>query len=77
MVEPEAGHWRYFHRAVLHGRSEKSEHVAEQMRREGESGIQIVGAITEHGTNALELPVIGIPVMRATTQVLAAIDASS
>ena len=65
----------YLHRAVLMGDREKSEHVAEQMRRDGGSGIEIVGAITEHGTTALELSP-GIPVIADYDDVLDAIDAA-
>ena len=45
----------FLHRALLMGERAKSEHVAQQMKRDGGSGIQIVGAITEHGTTSQEL----------------------
>ncbi len=52
---------RYLHRAILMGERQKSAHVAEQIARDGVSGFQIVGAITEHG-EARELAP-GIPVL--------------
>jgi len=52
----------YSHRAILMGERQKSEHVAQQIRRDGASGIRIVGAITEHGGSGQELAP-GIPVL--------------
>jgi len=52
----------FSHRAILMGERVKSVHVARQMARDGASGIQIVGAITEHGTDGHELD-SGIPVL--------------
>jgi exopolysaccharide biosynthesis polyprenyl glycosylphosphotransferase len=52
----------YSHRAILMGERQKSEHVAQQMRRDGTSGIRIVGAITEHGGSGREIAP-GIPVL--------------
>lgn len=51
----------FSHRAILMGERGKSEHVAEQMAREGTSGIVIVGAITERGSERELAP--GIPVL--------------
>lgn len=53
---------RYSHRAILMGERQKSVHVAEQIARDGNSGIVIVGAITELGSSELELAP-GIPVL--------------
>jgi len=53
---------QYSHRAILMGERMKSEHVAEQMAREGSSGIIIVGAVTERGTAERDLAP-GIPVL--------------
>ena len=52
----------FSHRAVLMGERGKSVHVAQQMTRDGNSGIVIVGAITEHGMADRELAP-GIPVL--------------
>jgi exopolysaccharide biosynthesis polyprenyl glycosylphosphotransferase len=52
----------YSHRAVLMGERQKSVHVAQQMARDGASGITIVGAITERGMGDRELGP-GIPVL--------------
>lgn len=52
----------YSHRAVLMGERQKSVHVAQQMVRDGASGITIVGAITERGMGEQELAP-GIPVL--------------
>lgn len=52
----------YSHRAVLMGERQKSVHVAQQMARDGSSGIVIVGAITEHDGGRDELAP-GIPVL--------------
>ena len=52
----------YSHRAILMGERAKSMHVAQQMARDGASGITIVGAITEHGTGETEIGP-GIPVL--------------
>ena len=65
----------YLHRAVLLGERSKCEHVARQMTRDGGSGIQIVGAITEHGTTETELSP-GIPVIADYAHILDAIDAA-
>lgn len=51
----------YSHRAVLMGERQKSVHVAQQMARDGASGIVIVGAITERGMGEQLAP--GIPVL--------------
>lgn len=52
----------FSHRAILMGERGKSVHVAQQMGREGATGIVIVGAITERGTSEQELAP-GIPVL--------------
>ncbi|KRE26339.1 sugar transferase [Agromyces sp. Soil535] len=52
----------YSHRAILMGERQKSVHVAQQMVRDGSSGIVIVGAITERGIGDQELAP-GIPVL--------------
>ncbi len=52
---------RFLHRAILMGERQKSAHVAEQIARDGVSGIQIVGAVTEHGGPRELAP--GIPVL--------------
>ncbi|MDQ0574551.1 sugar transferase [Agromyces albus] len=52
----------YSHRAILMGERQKSVHVAQQMARDGSSGIEIVGAITEHGGAQRQLAP-GIPVL--------------
>ncbi len=52
---------RFLHRAILMGERQKSAHVADQIARDGISGIQIVGAITEHGESRELAP--GIPVL--------------
>lgn len=52
----------YSHRAVLMGERQKSVHVAQQMARDGASGMEIVGAITERGVGERELAP-GIPVL--------------
>ncbi len=56
------GSGRYSHRAILVGERQKSLHVAEQIARDGASGIVIVGAITEHGSSEKDLAP-GIPVL--------------
>ncbi|WP_234661116.1 sugar transferase [Agromyces marinus] len=53
---------QFLHRAVLMGERQKSAHVAEQILRDGVSGIHLVGAVTEHGEAAHELAP-GIPVL--------------
>lgn len=53
---------RFLHRAVLMGERQKSAHVAEQIARDGVTGFQIVGAITEHGGSTHDLAP-GIPVL--------------
>ncbi|HEX6955268.1 MAG TPA: sugar transferase [Agromyces sp.] len=53
---------RFLHRAILMGERQKSTHVAEQIARDGVTGIQIVGAITEHGGSSHDLAP-GIPVL--------------
>lgn len=53
---------RFLHRAVLMGERQKSAHVAEQIARDGVTGFQIVGAITEHGGASHDLAP-GIPVL--------------
>lgn len=53
---------RFLHRAILMGERQKSTHVAEQIARDGVSGIEIVGALTEHGGSEHELAP-GIPVL--------------
>ncbi|WP_448003668.1 sugar transferase [Agromyces bauzanensis] len=62
----------YCHRAILMGERQKSVHVAEQMLRDGASGITIVGAITEGGAGEPDImpgiPVLGDP--RNVTRVL-------
>ncbi|WP_438855467.1 sugar transferase [Agromyces sp. M3QZ16-3] len=57
-----AGH--FLHRAILMGERQKSVHVAQQIERDGVSGIVIVGAVTEHGESNRELAP-GIPVLGA------------
>lgn len=52
----------FSHRAILMGERGKSVHVAQQMAREGASGIIIVGALTERGTAEQDLAP-GIPVL--------------
>ncbi|WP_353828633.1 sugar transferase [Agromyces sp. SYSU T0242] len=52
----------YLHRAILMGERGKSAHVAQQIMRDGVSGLRIVGAVTEHGESARELAP-GIPVL--------------
>ncbi|GAA2043849.1 sugar transferase [Agromyces tropicus] len=52
----------FLHRAILMGERGKSAHVAEQIQRDGISGIHIVGAVTEHGESSRELAP-GIPVL--------------
>ncbi len=64
----------YLHRALLLGERGKSEHVAQQMKRDAGSGIEIVGAITEDGSTAQELSP-GIPVLGNYADVLDVIDA--
>ncbi|MEV1130047.1 sugar transferase [Agromyces sp. NPDC049794] len=66
---------QYLYRAVLMGDRAKSQHVAQQMRRDGASGIHIVGAITEHGTTSQDL-FSGIPVIGGYAEVLDAIDSA-
>ncbi|MGR0220631.1 sugar transferase [Agromyces sp. ZXT2-6] len=53
---------QYVHRVVLMGERQKSAHVAEQIARDGVTGFEIVGAITEHGGSTHELAP-GIPVL--------------
>lgn len=53
---------RFLHRAILMGERQKSAHVAEQIARDGVSGLRIVGALTEHGAPTTELRP-GIPVL--------------
>lgn len=53
---------RFLHRAILMGERQKSAHVAEQIARDGVTGIQIVGAITEHGGSSHDVAP-GIPVL--------------
>ncbi|WP_448809194.1 sugar transferase [Agromyces bauzanensis] len=52
----------YSHRAVLMGERQKCEHVAEQIARDGQSGIVLVGALTERGSSQHELAP-GVPVL--------------
>jgi exopolysaccharide biosynthesis polyprenyl glycosylphosphotransferase len=52
----------FSHRAILMGERQKSVHVADQIARDGASGIVIVGAITERGIGERELAP-GIPVL--------------
>ena len=52
----------FSHRAILMGERQKSVHVADQIARDGTSGIVIVGAITERGMGEQELAP-GIPVL--------------
>ncbi|WP_136706591.1 sugar transferase [Agromyces sp. H66] len=62
----------YSHRAILMGERVKSVHVAEQMLRDGASGIKIVGAVTEGGAGEPDI-LPGIPVLgdhRSVTKVL-------
>jgi exopolysaccharide biosynthesis polyprenyl glycosylphosphotransferase len=63
----------YLYRALLMGDRLKSEHVAQQMKRDGGSGIQIIGAITEHGDTTHQLA-SGIPVLAGYAGALEAID---
>jgi exopolysaccharide biosynthesis polyprenyl glycosylphosphotransferase len=51
----------YVHRAILMGERQKSAHVARQIERDGVSGLEIVGALTEHGAAQEVAP--GIPVL--------------
>lgn len=53
---------RFLHRAILMGERQKSAHVAEQIARDGVTGFEIVGAITEHGGASHDLA-RGIPVL--------------
>ncbi|MFE6256861.1 sugar transferase [Agromyces sp. NPDC057865] len=52
----------FSHRAILMGERGKSVHVAEQIAREGATGIVIVGALTERGSAEQDLAP-GIPVL--------------
>ncbi|GAA4378999.1 sugar transferase [Agromyces bauzanensis] len=63
----------YLYRALLMGDRMKSQHVAQQIKRDGASGIHIVGAITEHGTTSQDLSP-GIPVVAGYADALDAID---
>ncbi|MGB4137488.1 MAG: sugar transferase [Microbacterium sp.] len=51
----------YSHRAVVLGERAKSLHVAEAIQRERGMGIQLIGAVTEHGSQRELVP--GIPVL--------------
>lgn len=53
---------RYVHRAILMGERLKSAHVAAQIARDGVTGIEIVGAVTEHGGTPDQIAP-GIPVL--------------
>ena len=63
----------YSHRAILMGERQKSMHVAQQIARDGTSGIVIVGAITERGTVDHEL-CDGIPVVGDYASLTRALD---
>lgn len=65
----------YLHRALLMGERVKSEHVAQQMKRDGGSGIHIIGAVTEYGTTSRQL-CPGIPVLGDYANVLDVIEAA-
>lgn len=65
----------YLYRALLLGERGKSRHVAQQMKRDGESGFHLVGAITEHGTTSQEIAP-GIPVLGDYANVLETIEAA-
>ncbi|MEI5583395.1 MULTISPECIES: sugar transferase [unclassified Agromyces] len=51
----------YVHRVILMGERQKSAHVARQIERDAVSGLEIVGALTEHGGAREIAP--GIPVL--------------
>jgi len=62
----------YLQRAIVIGDREKARHIAEQITREPQSGIRIVGAVTTHGSpDPLHS---GIPVLGDFSDVLDIID---
>lgn len=67
-------HGGYVQRAVLVGERGKLEHIATQLAREPNTGIQLVGAVTERGDRGdLEA---GVPVLGGFDQVLDVLDAT-
>ncbi|MCK8608297.1 sugar transferase [Agromyces sp. C10] len=70
---------RYVHRAILMGERLKSAHVAAQIARDGVTGIEIVGAVTEHGGSPDQIAP-GIPVLgdySALDRVLQTVEADT
>ncbi|MEO6826784.1 MAG: sugar transferase [Microbacteriaceae bacterium] len=63
----------YSYRAILMGERQKSLHVAQQIIRDGGSGIVIVGAITERGSEDRPL-VSGIPVLGDYSSLASVLD---
>lgn len=53
---------RFLQRAIVIGDRHKAEHIADTIRREPQSGIRIIGAVTTHGTREPildDVPVLG------------------
>lgn len=62
-------------RAIVIGDREKAQHIADKIIREPQSGIQIIGAVTTHGSH--EPLLAGVPVLGDFEHVLEIIDANS
>src|SRR5690625_1521285 len=63
---------RNSYRTIIIGERTKTEHVASQILRDKYAGFDLIGAITEHGSEADLIP--GIPVLAGYTKIIASID---
>jgi exopolysaccharide biosynthesis polyprenyl glycosylphosphotransferase len=53
---------KYKHRAIVVGERQKTEQVASSIQRDTAAGIQLVGAVTKHGSTDRDL-IVGVPVL--------------
>jgi len=65
----------FSHQALIIGERSKAGHVARQMARQPDTGIALVGAVTDHGSVEHRLPA-DVPVLGALADLLEIIDAS-
>ncbi|MGW4928031.1 sugar transferase [Agromyces sp. NPDC004153] len=65
----------FSHSALLVGERNKAGHVARQMARQSDTGISVVGAVTDHGSVEAKLPG-NVPVLGPLADVLEIIDTS-